>query len=219
MPHPEEKPKGGSKALTESSPLKWQSAGLAGPPTMADVRGTGSAELGKRFAPAKKAAMDGREATVTGAGGGSGGTWSCWTAGSCSAATTRTPPRSRTAFVLAVGARGRPRLPGVAARAHATIASISISRTGGSRLRSWAEARAFLASFGRLSRFQKQWSPELNSAYAECCGIDLDEICGDGRPGLPIVPVYRPRVRIFEINDVQVEHIRKCTWDGGPQTG
>lgn len=59
---------------------------------------------------------------------------------------------------------------------------------------------------------QGKWSSELNSVYKECFEVDLDSICGRRRPQPPLVPVYRPWVKIHEINDVKVDDIKKFTW-------
>ncbi|PYH79677.1 hypothetical protein BO82DRAFT_264038, partial [Aspergillus uvarum CBS 121591] len=184
--------------------LKWQSQALAGLPTMVDVWKTASADLGKRFAQAKKAAIDGRVATVTVLGVDLVDV-ELLDRGEIQNRDTDYTSFAHT-FVLAVGREGFRVYQAWRARGHRFDQYLV---NDGSRLRSWAESKSFLRSFGRLCRSQKKWSPELNSAYAECFGIDLDSICGDGRPKLPIVPVYRPWVRIFEINDVKAEHIRK----------
>ncbi|GKZ51919.1 hypothetical protein AbraIFM66951_008232 [Aspergillus brasiliensis] len=82
-------------------------------------------------------------------------------------------------------------------------------KRGGSQLRSWQEATAFLKSFRKLCHYSGPWTRELKDAYWTCFEIDLDSICGRRRLQAPLVPVYRPWVRTFEINDVQVEDIKK----------
>ncbi|RAH63982.1 uncharacterized protein BO66DRAFT_476155 [Aspergillus aculeatinus CBS 121060] len=189
--------------------LKWQSQEMGGLPSMAEIWKTGSADLSRRFAQAKKAAIDGKVATVTVLG------VDLVDVEMLDRGEIKNRDLDYTSFahtfVVAVGREGFRVYTAWRAQGHRFD---QVLGNGGSRLRSWAESRSFLRSFGRLCRAQKKWSPELNSAYQECFGIDLDSICGEGRPKLPIVPVYRPWVRIFEINDVKVEHIQKFTWDG-----
>ncbi|OJJ99462.1 hypothetical protein ASPACDRAFT_1857021 [Aspergillus aculeatus ATCC 16872] len=192
--------------------LKWQSQEMAGLPSMAEIWKTASADLGKRFAQAKKVAIDGKVATVTVLG------VDLVDVEMLDRGEIKNRDRDYTSFahtfVLTVGREGFRVYQAWRAQGHRFD---QVLGNDGSRLRSWAESKSFLRSFGRLCRAQKKWSPELNSAYQECFGIDLDSICGEGRPKLPVVPVYRPWVRIFEINDVKVEHIWKFTWDGTPQ--
>jgi len=59
---------------------------------------------------------------------------------------------------------------------------------------------------------QGTWSNELNGAYKECFQVDLTSICGKKKLQPPIVPVYRPWVKVHEINDVKVDNIKKFTW-------
>lgn len=58
------------------------------------------------------------------------------------------------------------------------------------------------------------WTPALYSAYKECFHVDLEAICGKGKPLGPVIPVFCPWVRIYDICDVQVEHITKFEWKG-----
>ncbi|KAE8332223.1 hypothetical protein BDV39DRAFT_200376 [Aspergillus sergii] len=87
-------------------------------------------------------------------------------------------------------------------------------RRGGSRLRSWEDAKAFLKMFQKLYRFQENWTDDMNMAYKHCFEVDIKSICGRGKLQPPIVRPYRPWVRIFEINDVKMENIEKFTWEG-----
>lgn len=64
------------------------------------------------------------------------------------------------------------------------------------------------------SDLRQTWSRELKDAYKECFEVDLDSICGKGRLQPPVVPVYRPWVRLFEITEVEVGNFRKFTWKG-----
>jgi hypothetical protein len=65
-----------------------------------------------------------------------------------------------------------------------------------------------------LTQEQGQWSEDLNDAYECCFEISINATCGGGKPQAPIVPTYRPWVRIFEIDDVQVANFTKWTWIG-----
>jgi 2'-5' RNA ligase len=103
---------------------------------------------------------------------------------------------------------------------------------GGSKLRSWEEAKVFMKTFKKLTRstvfhaslkdfmfhikianLKQSWSPELNDAYVELFDVDLDWVCNKEHLQPPIVPIYRPWVRLFEIGDVKVDSILKFTWE------
>ena len=58
----------------------------------------------------------------------------------------------------------------------------------------------------------------MYNSYEECFGVDLRLICGKGKktPQHPIIPVYRPWVRVFEVENVQVEYIKKFQWKSNP---
>ncbi|PYH48991.1 uncharacterized protein BP01DRAFT_388823 [Aspergillus saccharolyticus JOP 1030-1] len=189
--------------------LSWLSYELGGVPTMTDIRKYASADLSKRFAQAKKVAIDGKVAKVTVLGV---DLVDVEIIDRCEIQSRDMEYTSFAhSFVLAIGREGFRIYE--AWREHGYRLDQYLMR-GGSRLRTWAESKSFLKSFNKLCQPQKQWSPELNSAYEECFGINLDSFCGKGPLKYPIIPVYRPWVRIFEINDVKVEDIRKFTWEG-----
>ncbi|KAE8373410.1 hypothetical protein BDV26DRAFT_285136 [Aspergillus bertholletiae] len=83
---------------------------------------------------------------------------------------------------------------------------------GGSRLRSWEDAKAFPKMFQKLCRFQL--CDELNAAYHKCFEVDINSVCGRGTLQPTIARLYRTWVRIFEINDVKVENFQKFVWEG-----
>ncbi|KAF3388231.1 putative arsenite methyltransferase [Talaromyces pinophilus] len=74
------------------------------------------------------------------------------------------------------------------------------------------DAKDFMKTFKKLTR-AATWSPELNAAYKELFDVDLDWVCSKERLQPPLVPIYRPWVRLFEIEDVQVDNIKKFGWE------
>ncbi|KAJ0422617.1 hypothetical protein BJY00DRAFT_310987 [Aspergillus carlsbadensis] len=87
--------------------------------------------------------------------------------------------------------------------------------TGGSRLRSWEGAEGWMGGFRRITGEVGTWTAKLNDAYNACFDVDLDFLCGEGKPYPPLMPVYRPWVKIQQINDVKVEDICKFEWKVG----
>uniref|UniRef100_A0A093VIP1 Arsenite methyltransferase n=1 Tax=Talaromyces marneffei PM1 TaxID=1077442 RepID=A0A093VIP1_TALMA len=89
-------------------------------------------------------------------------------------------------------------------------AAIDVVDGGGSKLGSWEEAKVFMKAFKKLTR-PAPWSSELNAAYEKPFDVDLDSICNKKHLQSPLIPIYRPWVRVFELSDVQVENIKKVT--------
>ncbi|EED12221.1 hypothetical protein TSTA_002850 [Talaromyces stipitatus ATCC 10500] len=188
--------------------LTWQSRNLDGFPTMAEISSTPSVDLPKRFAQAKKAAIDGKVGKVTVLG--------------VSLIDVEIIERAEVgrndvdfdftsfthSFALAIGREGFRVYQSWGEHGYRLDQFLT---RGGSRIRSWEEGKAFMKAFKKLASATK-WSPELNSAYKELFEVDIDSICGEWRVQPPLIPVYRPWVRVFEINDVQVNHIKKFTW-------
>ena len=56
---------------------------------------------------------------------------------------------------------------------------------------------------------QGKWNDNINSKYHECFNVDIAKICGKDKLQKPIVPVYRPWVRMYDIVDVKGEDIQK----------
>ncbi|OGM45863.1 hypothetical protein ABOM_006002 [Aspergillus bombycis] len=189
--------------------LKFLSRSLGGLPTMADVLKTPSADLAKRFVQAKKAAIDGKEDKVTVLGVNlvdvemlKGGEKESRDMNYLSLSHS---------FVIAIAREGFRIYQSW--EEHGYRLDQYVMR-GGSRLRSWEDATAFLKMFQKLCRFQETWTGELNVAYEQCFGVDIMLICGRDKLQPPTVRPYRPWVRIFEINDVKTENFEKFTWEG-----
>ncbi|PIG81449.1 hypothetical protein AARAC_009773 [Aspergillus arachidicola] len=187
--------------------LKFLSKSLGGLPTMVDVLKSPSTDLPKRFAQAKKVAIDGKVGKVTVLG-----------------------VNLVDVEMLERGEK-KSRDMNYSSFAHYSLV-IAIAREGfhiyqswgehgyhldqylmrrGSRLRSWEDAKTFLKTFQELCRFEENWTDELNIAYKQCFGVDIKSICGRGKLQTPIVRPCRPWVRIFEINDVKTRNIEKFT--------
>ncbi|GCB24463.1 hypothetical protein AAWM_07348 [Aspergillus awamori] len=134
--------------------LKWQSRSLGGLPTIADISSTASSDLPKQFSQAKKAAIDGKIGKTTVLG--------------VSLVDVEMIERGREGFRVyqAWGEHGY-RLD-------------EYLKRGGSQLRSWQEATAFLKSFRKLCHYSGPWTRELKDAYWTCFEIDLDQFVGGG---------------------------------------
>ncbi|KAL6229578.1 hypothetical protein BDW75DRAFT_235097 [Aspergillus navahoensis] len=186
--------------------LKWQSRSLDGLPTMAEVSSTPSADLQIRFAEAKKAAIDGKVGKVTVLG------VSLVDVEKLERVENKSHDMKYTSFahsfVLAIGREGFRVYQSWGKHGYRLDQYLM---QGGSRCRSWTEAKSFLKYYSDL---RQTWSRELKDAYKECFEVDLDSICGKGRLQPPVVPVYRPWVRLFEITEVEVGNFRKFTWEG-----
>ncbi|KAL2838375.1 hypothetical protein BJY01DRAFT_237503 [Aspergillus pseudoustus] len=90
---------------------------------------------------------------------------------------------------------------------------------GGSRLRSWEAAEIWISCFQRISGSSGFWTTGINDAYTSCFDVDLNLLCGERRVYPPLIPVYRPWVKIQEITDIKVEDIRKFEWKVGRSWG
>ncbi|KAJ6003539.1 hypothetical protein N7522_006231 [Penicillium canescens] len=207
--------------------LKYQSRSLGGLPTMADIVNTPSADLPERFARAKKAAIDGKfgETTVFGV---SLVDVEMIERGETGSSDMRYSSFAHS-FVLAVGREGVRVFQ--AWGEHGYRLDQYLMR-GGSRLRNWQDAKKFLKTFSKLACSQVhitvslpsilmivtlqqgEWSQSLNMAYEDCFEVNMISICGKGKKQAPIVPKYRPWVRIYEINNVRLENLKKWTWNG-----
>ncbi|PYH50219.1 uncharacterized protein BO96DRAFT_492676 [Aspergillus niger CBS 101883] len=186
------------------SPYKSRLRSLGGLPTIADISSTASSDLPKQFSQAKKAAIDGKigKTTVLGV--------SLVDVEMIERGERQSRDMNYTSFahcfVLAIGREGFRIYQAWGEHGYRLDEYL---KRGGSQLRSWQEATTFLKSFRKLCHYSGPWTRELKDAYCTCFEIDLDSICGRRRLQAPIVPVYRPWVRTFEINDVQVEDIQK----------
>ncbi|KAJ5218481.1 uncharacterized protein N7498_000580 [Penicillium cinerascens] len=193
-----------------SETLKCGHDGLGGSPTAADVPGTPPADLSKVFARAKKAAVDGKvgKATVLLVNLVDVEMTERRESGCCD----MNYSSFAHAFVLAIGREGFCVFQ--ASGRHGYRLDQYLMRDG-SRLRNWEEAKTFVNRFQNLACSRGKWSTDLNKAYEECFEVNMNSICGKGKPLPPIVPAYRPWVNIFEINDVKAKHFKKWTWKKG----
>ncbi|KUL88250.1 hypothetical protein ZTR_05034 [Talaromyces verruculosus] len=187
--------------------LRWQSASLGGLPTMAEISSTPSADLPRRFTQAKKAAIDGKIGKVTVLG------VSLVDVDMIERGEKERKNMDFTSFahtfVLAIGREGFRVYQAWGEHGYRLDEWLM---EGGSRLHSWEDAKVFLKTFKKLTR-AAAWSPELNAAYKELFDVDLDWVCSKERLQPPLVPIYRPWVRLFEIEDVQVDNIKKFGWE------
>ncbi|CAF9940458.1 MAG: hypothetical protein ALECFALPRED_008680 [Alectoria fallacina] len=166
--------------------LKFQSQSLGGLQTMSTISGAPSASLASRFAQAKKAAVDGKVGTCT---------------------------------VLAVSLvdvemieRGESRSKPMSWGEHGYTLDEYLERDG-ARPGDWKEAKAFLKAFLVLATAEGSWSQKINDAYEACFEVNIFKVCGEKSPQTPIVPIYRPWVRFFEVEDVKDSDIEKFAWD------
>ncbi|PYH28309.1 uncharacterized protein BO87DRAFT_452317 [Aspergillus neoniger CBS 115656] len=159
--------------------LKWQSRSLGGLPTMADISSTTSSDLPKQLSQAKKAAIDGKIGKTTVL------VVSLVDVEMIERGERQSRNMNYTSFahcfVLAIGREGFRVYQAWGEHGYRLDEYL---KRGGSQLRSWKEATAFLKSFRKLAIIRR-------------------------RLQAPLVPVYRPWVRTFEINDVRLEDIKK----------
>ncbi|RDK41715.1 hypothetical protein M752DRAFT_284451 [Aspergillus phoenicis ATCC 13157] len=167
-----------------------QSRSLGGLPTIADISSTTSSDLPKQFSQAKKAAIDGKigKTTVLGV--------SLVDVEMIKRGEHQNRDMNYTSFthcfVLAIGRE--------------SFRVYQAWDEHGYRLDKYLKRGAFLKSFQKLCHYSTR---ELKNAYWTCFEIDLNSIYSRRRLQAPLVPVYRPWMRTFEINDVQVEDINK----------
>lgn len=208
--------------------LKFQSQSLGGLPTMSIINVTPSADLAPRFALAKKAAINGKvgKCTVLAV--------SLVDVEMIERGENKNKPMGYSSFahtfVLAIGREGWRVFQSWGEHGYRLDEYLE---RGGARLRDWKEAKAFLKAFLVLataevgSRFfvdlledecanhlcQGSWSQKINDAYEACFEVNILKICGKKGPQKPIVPIYRPWVRFFEVEDVKDLDIDKFAWD------
>ncbi|KAL2041859.1 hypothetical protein N7G274_005644 [Stereocaulon virgatum] len=189
------------------SALKNQSRSMGGLPTMAMINATPPADLPARFAKAKKDAIDGKLGKVTilavtlvdvemierGEVGGKPMLYSSFAH----------------AFVLGVAREGWRLFQSWGEYGYTLSEWL---RGGGARLRGWEEGKRFVGAFRGLVEARGKWTQQVNDWYLECFEVNILRICGKKGPQKPIVPIYRPGVRIFELEDVKVADIEKFTW-------
>ncbi|KAL2832458.1 hypothetical protein BDW59DRAFT_139286 [Aspergillus cavernicola] len=84
-----------------------------------------------------------------------------------------------------------------------------------SELRSWDEGKKFLKAFAKIAGSKGTWTAEINKAYKECFYVDINGIYGERVLGRPLITEYVPYVRVHEIRDVTVDDIEKFAWDIG----
>jgi hypothetical protein len=135
-----------SEPATILNAVKFQSRSLGGLPTMADIVNTPSADLPKRFARAKKAAIDGKVGKMTVLG------VSLVDVEMIERAEKRSPDIRYSSFahsfVLAVGREGFRLYQAWGEHGYRLDQYLM---GGGSRLRRWEEAKIFLKRFAKLA--------------------------------------------------------------------
>ncbi|KAL3462733.1 hypothetical protein BJX64DRAFT_288193, partial [Aspergillus heterothallicus] len=204
--------------------LRFQNGKMQGVTTVCEVRGTPSADLGGCFERARQEAMgEAARVTVLGVslvdvgslewseasgrtGQGVGGGIGSGSNGGFSSFSHH--------FALALGREGW-RLYQALEMSGLRLDEWLMRVPGGARLRSWEWGETWMESFRRISQGYGPWTPRLNEAYTECFDINLDAFCGEGKPYPPLIPVYRPWVKIQEINDIKVDDICKFEWRVG----
>ncbi|KAL2838416.1 hypothetical protein BJX68DRAFT_213340 [Aspergillus pseudodeflectus] len=192
--------------------MRFQNEKIAGITTMQEVNSTPSADLPSRFALAKREALsEAAQVTVLGvslvdveslermeAHKGLGTGFSSYAHN----------------FALAIGREGW-RMYQACEKNEYRLDEWLMRINGGSRLRNWEAAEGWMGWFRRICGGGETWTARLNDAYTACFDVDLDFFCGEGRPYPPLIPVYRPWVKIQQINDVKVEDICKFEWKVG----
>ncbi|CAD6592062.1 MAG: hypothetical protein ASARMPRED_005962 [Alectoria sarmentosa] len=187
--------------------LKFQSQSLGGLPTMSTINGAPSASLASRFAQAKKAAVDGKvgKCTVLAV--------NLVDVEMIERGESRNKPMGYSSFahtfVLAVGREGWRIFQSWGE--HGYTLDEYLERDG-ARLRDWKEAKVFLKAFLVLATADGSWSQKINDAYEACFEANIINICGKTGPQAPIVPIYRPWLRFFEVEDVKDSDIEKFAW-------
>ncbi|MCJ1431834.1 hypothetical protein MMC27_001189 [Xylographa pallens] len=172
-------------------------------PTMKTVNTVPSADLVECFRVAKKAAVDGRvgELTVLGVNLVDVGMLERRQAGEDLEHTS-----FEHTFVLGIGREGF-RMWSVWGGCEYQLDALAMPE--GARLRDWDEGKEFLKTFKVLTSGKGFWSEEINKAYDTLFDVDLLNLCGKDKRRLPVVPDYKPWVRIFVINDVKTANVEK----------
>ncbi|MCJ1393967.1 hypothetical protein MMC18_006844 [Xylographa bjoerkii] len=187
--------------------LRFASKTLGSLPTMKTVSTVPSADLSEYFRVAKKAAVDGREGELTMLG------VNLVDVGMLERRQAGEQDLQYTSFehtfVLGIGREGF-RMWSVWGGCEYQLDDLSTLE--GARLRDWNEGKEFLKTFKVLTAEKGTWSEEIIKAYDELFDVDMLSICGKDKRHLPVVPDYRPWVRIFEIKDVKTANMEKIKW-------
>ncbi|KAL2810901.1 hypothetical protein BJX63DRAFT_433863 [Aspergillus granulosus] len=192
--------------------MRFENDQLQGLTTMLEVKNTPSADLASRFARAKREALSGA-AKVTVLGVSLIDVASLERVQENSGADTGFSSFSHH-FTLAIGREGW-RMYQAYEKAEGRFDEWLMKITGGSRLRSWDWAETWISDFQRIRGSIGTWTTEINDAYTRCFDMNLDLLCGEGKRYPPLIPLYRPWVKIQEINNVKVEDICKFEWKVG----
>lgn len=208
--------------------LKFQSQSLGGLPTMSMINAAPSANLASRFAQAKKAAVDGKVGKCTALA------VSLVDVEMIERGENGNKPMGYSSFahtfVLAIGREGWRLFQSWGEYGYTLDEYLE---RDGARLRDWKEAKAFVKAFLVLATSevrpecsvnspgktyaeplcQGSWSQKINDAYDACFEVNIFKICSKKGPQKPIVPIYRPWVRFFEVEDVKDSDIEKFAWD------
>ncbi|MCJ1400315.1 hypothetical protein MMC11_003520 [Xylographa trunciseda] len=187
--------------------LRFASKTLGSLPTMKTVTTVPSADLCEYFRVAKKAAIDGQvgELTVLCVNLVDVGMLERRQAGEHDMQYTS----FEHTFVLGIGREGF-RMWSVWGGCEYQLDDLATPE--GARLRDWDEGKEFLKTFKVLTAGKGTWSEEINKAYDKLFEVDLLSICGEDKRYLPVVPNYRPWVRIFEVKDVKMANVEKLKW-------
>ena len=209
--------------------MKFMSQSLGGLPTLQTIQNTPSASLATAFAKAKKAALDGKVGKVTVLGVNLVDVEMIERGENCSRDMAYTSFAH--SFVLGISRAGWRIYQSWGEHGYRLDEWLA---NGGAVIRDWEAAKLFLKSFIRLAvttvcirssmkkdnirhklttSIKGSWSTEINDAYEECFNVNILDVCGKSGPQNPIVPKYRPWVRIFEIEDVKPANIQKFTWE------
>ncbi|KAL3491995.1 hypothetical protein BJX62DRAFT_236635 [Aspergillus germanicus] len=192
--------------------LRFQNEKLAGVTTMHEVSSTPSADLPSRFALAKREALS-EAAKVTVLGVSLVDVECLQRMEARNGQDTGLSSFSHN-FALAIGREGW-RMYQACEKNEYRLDEWLMRITGGSRLRTWEGADEWMGGFRRLTREGGTWTAKLNDAYTACFDVDLDFLYGEGKPYPPLLPVYRPWIKIQQISEVKVEDICKFEWRVG----
>ncbi|KAL8643639.1 MAG: hypothetical protein Q9226_008222 [Calogaya cf. arnoldii] len=188
--------------------MKFQSGTLGGLPTMAIIGSTPSASLSTAFAKAKKAAIDGKVGKVTVIG------ISLMDVEMIEREEQRGMDMKYTSFahtfVLGVSRAGWRIYQAWGKHGYGLDEWLWM---GGAEMRDWDAAKKFLKAFTRLEKAKGSWYKQINDDYNECFHVDIMGMCETKGLRDPIVPVYRPWVRLFTIEDVITSNLEKFTWE------
>ncbi|KAL8848109.1 MAG: hypothetical protein Q9221_006866 [Calogaya cf. arnoldii] len=188
--------------------MNFQSETLGGLPTIAIIGSTPSASLSTAFAKAKKAAIDGKVGKVTVIG------ISLMDVEMVEREEQRSMDMKYTSFahtfVLGVSRVGWRIYQAWGKHGYGLDEWLW---TGGAEVRDWDAARKFLKAFTRLEKAKGSWFKQINDDYNECFHVDIMGMCETRGLRDPIVPVYRPWVRLFTIEDVKTSNLEKFTWE------